>query len=866
MPVWPTGWCQIDCEWSYLGDKRCADIKGSNRRPPSGPREREVAERQYTILTPVSAMEPPTLPPSGSPSSQEDAIAGDPSHESDVVTSEVELRRPLGGALPVSEAGVELVSHQQSHPPPPTRYSGIPCELQPTTTTTTQPPKRYSGVRSGISRDVGEVERPKSPSLSRPSSPALSLVEQVGQWPFGDEQARVAAGTIRLSPPVPRRPSLDQDPTVETPPASPPRLPRYGDDHQSPVAREGMRPQREAAPDRGGCGATEHQQGDTPVSRSVRDKLGSPSKPFHPSLVRGGDVPGYTEDRQGFTALLRIGDRAQDQGRPMAAAVGQRATSRYREEDQPARKKLEFAPESTYHPKDSVQEKENDELRQGMLELLLAQREASARQEAQMKEFAAHQAAQMQDFVTECQGQMDRVENQSLHREDLLRQEVAETMARSVETMRDGLARLTQALPDMMRELVPESTEPEPVSASTPRDATGGAPRYVSAGPEWSQRATVGSGGETSDQAPACQPESDSHRRQSLGQSPDHPDRDQRTPGRSPGGQDSQRLGRSPSSPVDQTGHVKVNKNQVKLPEFAGKPGESLQSFLNKVENGARLGAWTPEYRAGQLYAQITGGALQYVDSLPAAERETYESLRAALQRRYEGELEREKSKEALRAVRRGRNETIEDLGRRITELTRKAYPPERREEEGVYAFRNAVADKMADQIVVQGYQTVDQCVVALSKLECHQEHRNRHRQARIGLEDQTKEAPARAGAVGGTTPGAKRTNQSTPAVRAVSQPAQPPLAATKEALKELFGPVLEDLRKTARNLGRSSQQNRTGRNEMTGGPRGGPSKDRPCMECGSAEHWANDCPRKRKSRQGNGKGLALRSKDQPQA
>ena len=793
-----------------------------------------------------------------------------------MVTSEVELMLPQGGALPVTEDGAEVESttslqapRQQDNRLPQPRYSGgrsTTVQQQTNSNPLQLQPSRYSGVRSGISRDVGEEERPKSPSLSRPRSPALSLVEQVGEWPFGDEQARVAVGTIRLSPSVPRRPSWDQDRDVETPPASPPRISRYGDDHQGPVAREIMRPMLEAAPDRGGRGATEHQQGDTPVSRSVHDKLGSPSKPFHPSLVRGGDVPGYTEDRQGFTALLRIGDRAQGQDRPMAATVGQRITSRYQEEDRPAPKKLEFAPESTYQPMDSAHEKGNDALRQGMLELLHAQREASARQEAQMKEFVAHQAAQLQDFVTECQGQMDRVENQSLHREDQLRQEVAETMAHSVETMRDGLARLTQALPDMMRELVPESTEPEPVSASTPRDTTGGAPRYVSARPEWSQRATVGSGGETPGQAPARQPESGSHRRQSLGQSPDHPDRNQRTPGRSPGGQDPQRLGRFPPSPADQSGQVKVNKNQVKLPEFAGKPGESLQSFLNKVENGARLGAWTPEYKAGQLYAQITGGALQYIDSLPAAERDTYESLRTALQRRYEGELEREKSKEALRAVRRGRSETIEDLGRRITELTRKAYPPERREEEGVYAFRNAVADKMADQIVVQGYQTVDQCVVALSKLECHQEHRNRYRQARIGQEEQAKEVPARTGSAGGATPGTKRTNQSTPAVRAVSQSAQPSMEATKEALKELFSPVLEDLRRTARNLGRSAQQGKMSRSERTEGPRGGPSKDRPCLECGSTEHWANDCPKKKEPRQGNGKGLDLGSKDQSQA
>ena len=60
-------------------------------------------------------MEPPTLPPSGSPSSQEDAIAGDPSYENDVVTSEVELRRPLGGALPVKEAGTELESDTHTY-------------------------------------------------------------------------------------------------------------------------------------------------------------------------------------------------------------------------------------------------------------------------------------------------------------------------------------------------------------------------------------------------------------------------------------------------------------------------------------------------------------------------------------------------------------------------------------------------------------------------------------------------------------------------------------------------------------------------------------------------------------------------------
>ena len=153
----------------------------------------------------------------------------------------------------------------------------------------------------------------------------------------------------------------------------------------------------------------------------------------------------------------------------------------------------------------------------------------------------------------------------------------------------------------------------------------------------------------------------------------------------------------------------KVNKNQVKLPRFSGK--ESLQSFLNQIDNAARLGAWDAEYKAGQLYAQLTGGALEHVDSLPIEDRMNYERLCAVLKDHYEGDLERDRSKEALRMCRRKRNETIDELGRRIKELTRKAHPADRREEEGVAAMKNAVSDKLSEQIVLQGYKTVDQCV-----------------------------------------------------------------------------------------------------------------------------------------------------------
>ena len=301
---------------------------------------------------------------------------------------------------------------------------------------------------------------------------------------------------------------------------------------------------------------------------------------------------------------------------------------------------------------------------------------------------------------------------------------------------------------------------------------------------------------------------------------------------------------------------MKVNRNPTKLPEFAGKPGESLQSFLNKIENGAAMGDWTPAYCRGQLYAQITGGALQYVDSLPDFEKRTYESLRAALRRRYEGDLERERSKEALRAVRRARNETLEDLGRRITELTRKAYPgsPERREEEGVYALRNAVSDKLSEQIVIQGYPTVDRCVEALARLECHQNHRNHARQARISQAEGAGEPQLQNRLSGGATQGPKRAPQSAPPARTAGPPQPTAVTVNPNDLKEVFAPILEDIRRGTRALTRSAHKDKPDRDAGPKGPGMGPSKERPCLKCQSTEHWAKECPNK--ANQGNDKGL----------
>lgn len=306
---------------------------------------------------------------------------------------------------------------------------------------------------------------------------------------------------------------------------------------------------------------------------------------------------------------------------------------------------------------------------------------------------------------------------------------------------------------------------------------------------------------------------------------------------------------------------VKVNRNNTTLPTFAGKQGESLQSFLNKVENGARLGNWTPAYKMGQLYAQLTGAALQYVDSLPQEEGLSYDALCAALRQRYEGELEREKCREFLRTCTRGRNESLEELQRRITELARKACTPDRREEESLYALRHAVSETLAHQLVLQRYATMDEAVMALQRLECHVDQRNRSRQAKILQEEKNpvpKAAPAKESA-----PAAQP-------VRAIKDPkaqAQEQVTLMAEALGAALKPLVGRLDSLDQLLGRQFQVGpRYGsrRKSPTRGKRGGPSEDRPCAECGSPEHWVADCPDAQGKRSGKDQGLDHGSRGQP--
>ena len=74
------------------------------------------------------------------------------------------------------------------------------------------------------------------------------------------------------------------------------------------------------------------------------------------------------------------------------------------------------------------------------------------------------------------------------------------------------------------------------------------------------------------------------------------------------------------------------------------------------------LGHWTPEYKAGQCYAQLAGGVLAFIDSRPSSDRQSFDRLAEVLQEKYEGKVERQRAREGLRRCRQQEGETIDDL------------------------------------------------------------------------------------------------------------------------------------------------------------------------------------------------------------
>ena len=307
----------------------------------------------------------------------------------------------------------------------------------------------------------------------------------------------------------------------------------------------------------------------------------------------------------------------------------------------------------------------------------------------------------------------------------------------------------------------------------------------------------------------------------------------------------------------------KVNRAVTDLPHFAGKTGESLRDFLSRMAMAAEMGNWEPGFQRTKTHYQLRGTAMQYIDGLPADQVCTLESLEAALKARYQGKLVQKDSKEELRVLKRRASETPEDYGLRIQSLTRTAFPGNKtmQEEEGVSAFLRGLPDqKAAETLLATGKDTVQDCVQTLAETERHRTSVGRT-QAPLRLrqlEEQQEGSQAKGKARGPPPPAAQ-----TPATELRLAEVEKKLDALQGQIQGQQGQMQGQL------TALSAQLNQLARRPK---PRQGPpppqhpSKDRPCLNCGSDQHWASSCPEKRHNRSGqdrrsgNNRGLDPRS------
>ena len=314
-----------------------------------------------------------------------------------------------------------------------------------------------------------------------------------------------------------------------------------------------------------------------------------------------------------------------------------------------------------------------------------------------------------------------------------------------------------------------------------------------------------------------------------------------------------------PRAVLKGTGHEKVNRTVSDLPHFAGKTGESLRDFLSRMAMAAEMGNWEPGFRRARTHFQLKGTAMQYINGLPEDQVNTLEGLEVALKARYQGKLVQKDAKEELRILKRRASETPEDYGLRIQNLTRTAYPgdPTLQEEEGVSAFLRGLSDqKAAEMFIFTKKDTVQDCVQTLAEAERHRTSvgraqgplrlRQLEEQPEVTtVQNKVKASPARA--------------VQTPAVDSRMDKLEKEMGKRFEAMEGQFRAMVNRLDRLANwpssKRGPPPPQN--------------PSKDRPCLNCGSAKHWASSCPEKRRNRlrqdqrSGNDQGLDQRSEGQ---
>ena len=137
-----------------------------------------------------------------------------------------------------------------------------------------------------------------------------------------------------------------------------------------------------------------------------------------------------------------------------------------------------------------------------------------------------------------------------------------------------------------------------------------------------------------------------------------------------PGGHYDSRARPSPTSFGGRKGKT------VKPTIFDGSSStSSIESYLQQYEAVCALNDWGDEEAALNLFASVKGAALDTLAEAPAGARTSYAALRFILLKRFDTLSNENRSRGALRARKRRRNESFVELAQDISRLMRKANP-----------------------------------------------------------------------------------------------------------------------------------------------------------------------------------------------
>ena len=273
----------------------------------------------------------------------------------------------------------------------------------------------------------------------------------------------------------------------------------------------------------------------------------------------------------------------------------------------------------------------------------------------------------------------------------------------------------------------------------------------------------------------------------------------------------------------------------VALPEvFNGEGNQSWSDWLVHFDSVAEVNSWSAADKKKWIRARLTGRAATAMRRLPEDARATFDSITAALKKRFEPECKKELYIAEFHSKQKKRTEDWASYAKDLKSLIEKPYPALQAEAQQLLVL-NHFLDQIADPQLSFGVRqrapsTVDAAVAAVLELETYL---------------RPKMVPAM------VAPVLTETDEETDTTLPIAGVARRQPAARREDPQ--LQKILERLEKLETHLGSGSRDNRG-----TGpGPRQKRGRTVTCYHCHEEGHKKRNCPRLQAgSEQGNEKPL----------